>query len=376
MIYFDNAATSGVKPPEVIKAVGNALKMYSANPGRSGHNASVRTAEAVFKARENIADFFGAKSPENVIFTMNCTHSINCVLKGMLRPGDHIIISSLEHNAVARPLKKTGVSFDVANVDFFDDGKTIEEFKKKFKTHTKMVVCTAASNVFGRALPIKAIGKLCRERGVLFSVDAAQAAGVVPINMQEMGIDFLCVAPHKGLYAPMGTGVLITEKFIPNTLLEGGTGTNSIELVQPLNLPERMESGTVNIPGIMGTSAGVDFVKKTRIERIYNHEMQLTQSLYKSLERMPETSLYTPYPESGSYVPVLSFNYGDLHSEKVGNFLAQKNIAVRAGLHCAPLAHKAVGTAERGTVRVSVSAFNNMQEADVFISALKTLKKL
>ncbi len=374
MIYFDNAATTGVKPPEVIKAVDNALKMYSANPGRSGHAAALRTAEAVYKVREKTADFFGAKSPENVVFTMNCTHSINCVLKGVLRPGDHVVISSLEHNAVVRPLKKIGVSFDVAKISFTDESETVEEFKRRLKPHTKMVFITAASNVFGKILPLKAIGKLCRDRGILFAVDAAQLAGVIPINMQETGIDFLCVAPHKGLYAPMGIGILITEKFIPNTLIEGGTGTNSLEFVQPQVLPERMESGTLNLPGIMGISAGIDYLKKMGMERIYLHEMGLIEKIYNSLERMPFVKLYTPYPKASEYAPVLSFNYGDLSSEETGMLLAKMGIAVRAGLHCAPLAHKYAGTAERGTVRVSVSAFNNQKEVHGFIEALKDIK--
>ena len=376
MIYFDNAATSGVKPPQVIKAVENTLKNLSANPGRSGHRAAIATAEEVFKAREKIADFFGAKAVENVIFTMNCTHSINCVLKGILRRGDHIIISSLEHNAVVRPLKKMGISFDVARVDFEDEGETIYEFKRKFKTNTKMVFCTSASNVFGKALPIKAIGKLCKERGVLFGVDAAQTAGVMPINMTDFGIDFLCIAAHKGLYAPMGIGILITEKFLPETIIEGGTGTNSQELTQPMVLPERLESGTLNVPGIMGASAGIDFVKKMGVEKIYDHEMKLTEQLYEGLRNIEGIKLYTPFPERFKFSPVLSFNYGDFSSEEVSRLLSEKNIAVRAGLHCAPFAHTAAGTLEQGTVRVSVSAFNNQNEIKTLLNALKTIKLL
>lgn len=376
MIYFDNAATSGVKPQGVIKAVENALKNYSANPGRSGHVLAQKTAEKVYDTREKIADFFGAKAPDNVIFTMNCTHSLNIVIKGVLRRGDHIIISNLEHNAVLRPLKKWGVSYDVVNVDFADDGKTVENFKNKFKTNTKMVLCTAASNVFGKMLPLKEIGKICKERGVFFAVDAAQGAGVIPINMEEMNIDFLCIAPHKGLYSPTGIGILITDKFIHNTIIEGGTGTNSLELTQPMMLPERLESGTLNIPAIFGVFAGIDFIKSKGIDKIYSHEMMLIQKLYKSLKNTEGIILYTPQPKMGEYVPVLSFNYGDLHSEKVGNFLAEKSIAVRAGLHCAPLAHKAFGTENRGTVRVSVSAFNTMLEIEEFYSAIKSLKNL
>ena len=194
--------------------------------------------------------------------------------------------------------------------------------------------------------------------------------------MKEMKIDFLCIAPHKGLYSPTGIGILITDKFIHNTLIEGGTGTNSLELTQPMMLPERLESGTLNIPAIFGVFAGIDFIKSKGIDKIYSHEMMLIQKLYKSLKNMEGIILYTPQPKMGEYAPVLSFNYGDLHSEKVGNFLAEKSIAVRAGLHCAPLAHKAFGTENRGTVRVSVSAFNTMLEIEEFYSAIKSLKNL
>ena len=194
--------------------------------------------------------------------------------------------------------------------------------------------------------------------------------------MTKMNIDFLCVAPHKGLYSPMGIGVLITNKFIPNTIIEGGTGTNSLELTQPLMLPERLESGTLNVPAIFGVSAGIDFVKNKGLEKIYNHEMMLIQNLYKNLSGFEKAELYTPFPKQGEYAPVLAFNYGDLHSEKVGKYLSEKGIAVRAGLHCAPLAHKAFGTENRGAVRVSVSAFNTPMEIDVFTKTIDSLKNL
>ena len=233
MIYLDNAATTGKKPPEVIRAVDNALRIYSANPGRGGHKPSMSASAAVYSVRKKLADFFGASGPENVVFTMNCTHSINTVLKGVLKKGDHAVTSSLEHNAVVRPLVKTGAAFDVAAVSLTDDNLTLSEFERKIRPETRLVICTGASNVLGKTLPIGKIGALCRARGVLFAVDAAQTAGVLPINMREMNIDYLCIAPHKGLYAPMGVGVLICEQPIENTLIEGGTGTNSAETVQP-----------------------------------------------------------------------------------------------------------------------------------------------
>lgn len=362
MIYFDNAATTGMKPPEVIRAVNDALRFYSANPGRSGHSSSVKAAEAVYKVREKAAEFFGASGAEKVCFTQNCTHSINCVLKGVLRRGDHVVVSSLEHNAVMRPLKKTGVNYDIAEVSFCDDEMTLKEFERKIKPNTKIVLCTGASNVLGKTLPIKEIGALCRRKGVLFGVDAAQTAGVVPINMQKMNIDYLCIAPHKGLYAPMGIGMLIAEKDIENTIIEGGTGTNSIELRQPDTLPEKLESGTINLPAVLGTGAGIDYVNRMGVERIHKKELNLIKALYREIEKMSGIVLYTPDPEKFGYAPVLSFNFADMPSTEAAQKLSDAGIAVRGGLHCAPSAHGMIGTLSQGTVRVSVGVFNNLAE--------------
>lgn len=362
MIYFDNAATTGMKPPEVIRAVNDALRFYSANPGRSGHSSSVKAAEVVYKVREKAAEFFGASGAEKVCFTQNCTHSINCVLKGVLRRGDHVVVSSLEHNAVMRPLKKTGVNYDIAEVSFYDDEMTLKEFERKIKPNTKIVLCTGASNVLGKTLPIKEIGALCRRKGVLFGVDAAQTAGVVPINMQKMNIDYLCIAPHKGLYAPMGIGMLIAEKDIENTIIEGGTGTNSIELRQPDTLPEKLESGTINLPAVLGTGAGIDYVNRMGVERIHKKELNLIKALYRELEKMSGIVLYTPDPEKFGYAPVLSFNFADMPSTEAAQKLSDAGIAVRGGLHCAPSAHGMIGTLSQGTVRVSVGVFNNLAE--------------
>ena len=377
MIYFDNAATTGKKPPEVINAVNNALKNYCANPGRSGHIPSVKTAEVIYGVREKVADFFGSSGPEKVCFTLNCTHSINCVLKGVLRKGDHVVVSSLEHNAVMRPLKKIGVSFDIAQVSLTDDSVTISNIAKKIKPNTKLVLCTGASNVLGKILPVKEIGALCRKKSVLFAVDAAQTAGVIPINMKEMNIDYLCIAPHKGLYAPMGVGILICEKWMPVTLIEGGTGTNSIEMHQPDALPERLESGTLNVPAILGVGAGIDHIKKIGVTRIYNGELALISRLYNGLKNFKGIKLYTPDPVKYSYAPVLSFNFGDLPSTDVAEILSENGIAVRGGLHCAPTAHSQIGTLSQGTARVSVATFNTVDEINRFLNIVdrKIVKK-
>ncbi len=379
MIYFDNAATTGKKPQAVIDTVTKSLKEYCANPGRSGHSLSVKTADAVYKVREKIASFFGASGPEKVIFTLNCTHSINCVLKGILGKGDHIIVSSFEHNAVIRPIIKLGVNYSVADVSLTDDEQTLENFKDKIKPNTRMIFCTGASNVFGKMLPISQIGKLCRERGILFGVDAAQIAGITPLNMQEMCLDFLCIAPHKGLYAPMGCGVLICEKNIPKTVLEGGTGTNSSELVQPEFMPEKHESGTLNVPIILGIGAAIDYVNKVGVDKIYTHELGLAKAVYSSFKRNDNVILYTPEPLSGSYAPVISFNYKGVDSAKTSQILSDFGVATRGGLHCAPIAHNYMGTSKSGTVRLSFGAFNTNSEVNSFLRLVNSenfLKKL
>lgn len=375
MIYFDNAATTGKKPRQVIEAVNNSLKFYSANPGRSGHTLSQNVAQKVYEVRAKAADFFGIDGAEKVVFTLNCTHSLNYVLKGTLRKGDHVITSDLEHNAVMRPLIKTGVNYSVAKVDFLDDQKTVKEFENKIKPNTKLVICTAASNVWGKMLPLEAIGKICKGKGILFAVDGAQGVGVMPINMKKMNIDFLCVAAHKGLYAPMGIGLLLCEKPIENTLLEGGSGTNSAQMLQPRELPERLECGTVNVSGILGVGSGIDYVNQIGVEKIYSHELELIQKLYNGFEKIEGIKLYTPYPEAQMFMPVLSFNYKDFPSEKTAGKLSDLGFAVRGGLHCAPMAHKRMDILERGAVRVSVATFNTKKEIEHFLECF-SLKKL
>ncbi len=376
MIYFDNAATTGHKPPEVISAVNRALSEYSVNPGRGGYDRSVECTERIYECRKKLSDMFKANAPERVIFTANCTESINFCLKGVLRKGDHVVASSLEHNAVARPLYKlqrSGVEVDYAEVIFGDPDATARSFERLIRPDTRLVVCTHASNVTGEILPIELIGEICAERGVPFLVDAAQTAGIVDINMQKCKIDYLCIAPHKGLYAPMGTGVLIALGEIPDTLFEGGTGSLSTSYDQPKDYPERFESGTVNVPGIMGISAGVDFVRKKGIDNIYRHELELMTYIYDRLKSIKGVVLYTERPTVGRFVPTLSFNISGMDSTTAATHLAKKGIAVRAGLHCASMAHRRLGTVDIGTVRICCSVFNNRQQADKLLNAVKNV---
>lgn len=376
MIYLDNAATTGQKPISVINAVKQSLINYNANPGRSGHNLSVTTAEQIYRCRNKIKNFFGASNENNICFLSSCTQAINSVVFGVLKPGDHVIISSLEHNAVYRTVynysKLINFKFDIVNVDLINDENTINNFKNKIKSNTRLIVITAASNVIGKKLPIKRIGELCKNYNILFCVDAAQLAGKSEINIKNCNIDYLCLAPHKGFYSPTGLGVLIAEKPIDNVLIYGGTGVNSLDSNQPEELPERIESGTVNIPGIFGFSAGIEFVKNKGLKFIESHEITLIKHLYKQLKIMG-AELYTIFPEKSMFAPVLSFNVKGRSSEEVGEYLNRNNIAVRCGLHCAPLAHKQLDTIERGTVRVSPSVFSDYDDIEKLIFYVKKL---
>ncbi|MBQ2319531.1 MAG: aminotransferase class V-fold PLP-dependent enzyme, partial [Clostridia bacterium] len=292
-----------------------------------------------------------------------------------IKSGDRIVTSSFEHNAVMRPLeklKKQGVHVDIAEAYPDDKEATVRSFSRLINTNTKLVICTAASNVIGLKMPIKEIGMMCKQFGISFCVDAAQLAGVCDINMKECNIDYLCIAAHKGLYAPMGTGILITKDNRLDTIIEGGTGTASIMLDQPNDLPEMLESGTINVPGIIGLGAGIDFVKSKGFDKIYNHEMGLVKRLYKQLKSTPGVKLYTPEPDD-NYAPVLSFNINGLNSVDSASKLNSLGFATRAGLHCAPFAHKRIGTIESGTVRICPSVFTSGQDIDKFAAAVRQI---
>lgn len=381
MIYLDNGATTFPKPQSVIRAVTNAMQRCGANPGRSGHNMSVKASEVMFDCRQNIANLFGTDKPENVIFTNNCTTALNTVIKGILKRGDHAVISSLEHNAVTRPLesmREKGVEYSTAEVVEGDDEATINNFRNSFRNNTRLVICTHASNVFGIKLPVERIAALCRINGILFCLDAAQTAGVTPINLSDTCIDFLCTAGHKGLYGPMGTGLLvINSETTPNSLIQGGTGSLSSNKAQPDILPDKYESGTPNLPGIAGLNEGVKFVINKKPEQIDCYEMSLAKLLYNRLENIKGVKLYTNPPDSNTHVPVISFNVNDTDSEQVAAMLNNRyNTAVRAGLHCAPLAHSAYDTLDSGTVRAVISVFNNRPQIDYFANSINKIAKL
>ncbi len=380
MIYLDNAATTFPKPAQVAVAMNRAMSKYGANPGRSGHDLSMAAAEEIYRCRETVADFFRADGPECVVFTLNCTQALNMVLKGFVKPGDHIVTSCLEHNAVSRPLQtlahRVNVSFTEAQVTPGDNDATVDAFRQALKPNTSLIVCTHASNVWGIRLPVERIAALGREYGIPILVDAAQTAGVLPIDLADSGIDFLCTAGHKGLYGPMGTGILIAKNGeMLQTMIEGGTGTESASYLQPKTMPEHLESGTPNLAGIAGLRAGISFVRQKTVPVIFNHEMRLIAMLYDALAQNESITLYTPKPDLLHCVPVLSFNIAGKESEWVGQKLNRAGIAVRAGLHCAPAAHKTMGTLQGGAVRIAPSVFTNESEVKRFLQTVSEITK-
>lgn len=380
MIYLDNGATSYPKPAKVISCVTEAMTKYGANAGRGAYRMAVSTTEQIYETRKAVADFFSAPECENIIFTYNCTSALNTAIKGLAARGAHFVISDLEHNAVYRPLEKLrrdGIcSYSIAAVEK-DDNETAENFRRAIRKNTVAVICTGASNVFGIIPPLRAIGETAHKHNVKFIVDAAQSAGTVPVNMEADNIDILCCPGHKGLYGVSGVGILALGGEIKlNTLIEGGTGSNSASGVQPEILPDRFESGTPNIPGIIALRHGIEFVRSIGTDKIYAHETGLLKHLQKNLCNSENVVLYTDFSDAGQRLaPILSFNIKGLHSEETAEKLSKSGIAVRAGMHCAPLAHKKMGTEDTGAVRICPSVFTKKEDMNFLIKSIRKIAK-
>jgi len=364
MMYFDNAATAYPKAPPVAAAVTAALREYGGNAGRGGHRLSMATAEMVYRCRERAAALFGLSDPSRVVFTAGCTASLNIALKSLARHG-RVIISDMEHNATWRPLVAAGGSapcFAVARVGDTAE-ETVANFRRLITRDTVAIACLSASNVFGNLLPIEALGRLAREYNLVFLVDAAQTAGVIPLDMEASHIDLLCVPGHKGLGGPTGTGLLLCgERYTPTPLMQGGSGGESRSPYPPEALPERLECGTLNTVGICGLSAALEFAARGDMHARYCEELQNTARLYDALRRLPACRLYTPRPQVGTSAPLFSFNLAGKTSEETAALLDREGVAVRAGLHCAPLAHRHFGTLPDGTVRVAPSRYTTAEE--------------
>ena len=320
-VNFDNAATTYPKPPEVRRAVADAIARYG-NAGRGGHVIAERTSEMVYHARETVADFFDAKV-ENTIFTLNCTHALNVAIQGVLKPGDHVILSDLEHNSVYRPiaaLVRAGkVTYSLLEVSE-NDSETIRRLQGLFRPNTKAVVCTIASNVTGQILPYREIAQVCRSHGVCMIADGAQACGILPLSLERDGMHILCTAGHKGLYGSTGTGILMTDCAFPiQPLMQGGTGSASRSPEQPDFLPDRLECGTLNVVGAASLCAGIDFVRRQTVAGLYRHESRLCELLCDSLADVPEITVYRK--PGVAYVPIVSFTVDGASPEETAAYL-------------------------------------------------------
>lgn len=374
MIYLDSGATTLQKPPAVARAMARAVNRM-ASPGRGGHKPAMLAAETVFQCREAAAKLFHLGDPENVVFTMNATHALNLAIKTLVKPGDTVVVSGYEHNAVTRPLAALGCQIRVARGPLFSPGELLDSFDRLVTKEVSCVVCTHVSNVFGYILPVKEIGDICRDRGIPFIIDASQSAGALPVHMDELGCAFACMPGHKGLYGPQGTGILLVgEGQETSPLLEGGTGSLSAKQEMPEFLPDRLEAGTHNVPGIAGLLEGLRFVMAKGEGNILRHERSLVARAAAGLSGIPGVKAFVaeaPETQGG----VLSFLLDGVDCETVGEQLGARDIAVRAGFHCAPYAHETAGTLKTGTVRVSFSAFNRPEEVAGLVTAVAGIRR-
>ena len=344
MIYLDYGATSFHKPPAVRRAMLQAMSRC-ASPGRGGYPAAEAAAETVYSCRETAAALFDCR-PEQVVLTCNCTHGLNIAIRSLFRPGSRVVVSGFEHNAVMRPLYALGAEITVAGRRLFDWENTLEEFDHALREGAEAAVFTHVSNVFGYILPVAEMAGMCRARGIPFVVDAAQSAGCLPVSLEALGADFIAMPGHKGLLGPQGTGLLLCGRE-PEPLLTGGTGSESVRQEMPEFTPDRAEAGTLNVPGIAGLRAGMEYVEQVGTDRILSRECQCARRCAEELEKLGMQVFYGAH-QAGT----VSFRPG-MDCEAAAQILSRRGIAVRAGLHCAPLAHESAGTLETGTVRVS-----------------------
>lgn len=360
MIYLDNGATSFHKPAGVSDAIKRAMDTC-ANPGRGGYRAALEASRTVLRCRERAAKLFDCQ-PEQVVFTSNCTHGLNIAVESLVKPGARVVISGFEHNAVTRPLYGRGARVTVAGRKLFDWQDTLSRFEDALRAGVDAAVFTHTSNVFGYILPVEEMAKLCKQYGVPFAVDAAQSAGVLPVRLRELGADFIAMPGHKGLLGPQGTGLLLCARQ-PKPLLYGGTGSQSKDQQMPDFLPDRLEAGTLNVPGIAGLEAGLKYIDRVGIDTIRHREQHEAQRCVRGLQKLG-VRVFAGEHQSGvvSFVPKAD-------CEDTAQALAERGIAVRAGLHCAPLAHESAGTLASGTVRVSFGHDASPGQTNCFLQA-------
>ena len=377
IVYLDNAATSFPKPAGVIRETINCLSNYCGNAGRGAHRLSLISARKIFDCRESVCSLINAPSPENIVFVPSCTFGLNLIIKGILKQGDHVLISDMEHNATLRPLAKLKsagiISYDIFSAlssPLQSTEQLSNGIRTKIKKNTRLIICNHQSNVCSYSLPIDEIGRICKENHILFALDCAQSAGHLPIDMQKSNINFLVAPGHKGLYGLQGSAfVAINSNHPLDTLIEGGNGINSFDEVMGNTLPERYEAGTLPLPSIVGLHEGIKFILSQGIDNIRSHERELFRYAYKGLMNISGATVYAPNFDGST----LLFNIGSLTAVQISSALDEQNICSRAGFHCAPLAHKSLGTQNSGAVRISFGIFNTKHDIDKLLSVLNKL---
>lgn len=375
MIYFDNAATTIRKPEAVVQAVTQAL-CHLGNPGRGVHDAALDASRIIFDTRRLLAELFGAEDPKQIAFTANSTESLNIAIKGILSPGDHVITTALEHNSVLRPLyelEEKGVALTIIPSD--PQGRIrYEAFEAAIRPNTRAIVCTHGSNLTGNLVDIRRVGRIARDHGLLFVVDASQTAGVFDIDVQDMHIDILCFTGHKGLLGPQGTGGLYAREGITvRPLLSGGSGVQTYSRTHPAQMPTALEAGTLNTHGLAGLRAAVSYLQETGLDAIRRTEQALMWEFYRQVRQIPGITVYGDFSQP-ERCPIVTLNVRDYDSSEVSDALAiYYGIATRPGAHCAPLMHQALGTVEQGAVRFSFCHYNTMEEINTAVSALREL---
>lgn len=377
MYYFDNSATSFPKPKQVIDKMVEVMTEYGANPGRSGHRLALEAGRGIYETREKLSKFINSKDAMNVVLTRNATASLNLAIKGLLKNGDHVVTTTMEHNSVLRPIMKLketiGIEVTILQADI--QGQIdLKELEEAILPNTKLVVTTHASNVIGTIYPIEEIAKIVHSKNAIYLVDASQSAGYLPIDVEKMELDMVAMTGHKGLLGPQGTGALyIRDGIILDSIEEGGTGSKSYEFKQPDILPDKYESGTPNTPGIIGLGEGIDYIEKFGLENIVEHEWKLTKRFMDGIKDFKFINIYGPSVDQ-KRAPVVAINIGEEDSSEISNILDEEfDIATRPGLHCAPLAHKTIGTFEQGVVRFSFGYSNTIEEIDHAIESIKKI---
>lgn len=372
MIYLDNAATTYHKPEAVVQAVTDALR-HMGNAGRGAHEASLDASRMIYDTRQMLAGLFHAGDASRVAFTANSTESLNIAIQGILNPGDHVITTVMEHNSVLRPLylmEERGVELTILPLG--EDGLISDrDFERAIRKQTKAIICTHASNLTGDMIELAEVGEVCRRHGLLFVVDASQSAGVFPVHMEEMGIHILCFTGHKSLMGPQGTGgICVREGIEVRPLLAGGSGIHSYSKHHPVQMPTALEAGTLNGHGIAGLHAALQFLNETGMETIRCREQMLARQFYEGIKNLTGITVYGNF-ERKERAPIVTLNIGDYDSGETADELAVTyGILTRAGAHCAPLMHRALGTVEQGSVRFSFSCFNTEKEVEQAIEAV------